>query len=613
MRKSGEKLMLHRTVSGIICILLLASMFSLAFDVQPAKSNGAMSFMSNQAVDSLAANISQYEQPPMHPLSLPWGDWNHYHNYSEIVNTLVYLNDTYPDIVDLFSIGKSWENRTIYCIKLTNESIAGPKPKLFFVGYHHAREPISAELPLYFVVDAAASFGTNVTITHMLNGSEIYIVVALNVDGLELIKKNDWQRKNAHPYDDDGDGRLDEDPPDDENGDGQIQDLIQWTGSYWTFVRWEGIDDDADGLFNEDWVGGVDLNRNYGYQWNATCDSGSPYPSAEDYRGPAPFSEPETQAIRDFALQHDFGYAVSFHSGAEVILCPWGYVNTPTPHDSLFKEVAADLSALVGAPYEQSAQMYTTSGVWDDWMYGNRSSFALTCEVYVNNSAWQYQPGPYQDSYWEGGILQAFNPDPSQIENVVKRWMPVFANVTERAILEVHDVAATNVVLQKPVVGQGYSLQINVTVTNQGISPETFNITLNATSNSSSLIIGVQTVSNLSRGEVRTLSYNWSDTGSLFGNYTISAVADTIQDETDTFDNTYVGSWVMVTIPGDVDGDFVDGHFDVGLYDAVKLLANYGAKEGSSEYDAVYDIDNDGRIYLYDAVILLGHYGDKYP
>ena len=79
-----------------------------------------------------------------------WEDWTHYHDYNEIVNTLLYLNSTYPNIVDVFSIGKSWQDRDIYCIRLTNESNTHPKPKVFFIGYHHARELISAELPLYF-------------------------------------------------------------------------------------------------------------------------------------------------------------------------------------------------------------------------------------------------------------------------------------------------------------------------------------------------------------------------------------------------------------------------------------------------------------------------------
>ncbi len=128
-------------------------------------------------------------------------DWTHYHNYSEVVSTLLYLNTTYPNIAQVFSIGKSWQNRTIYCIRLTNETNTSQKPEVLFVGYHHAREPISAELALYFAVDAATKYGVNQTITQMLNKSIIYIIVALNVDGFSLIRQNEWQRKNAHPFD----------------------------------------------------------------------------------------------------------------------------------------------------------------------------------------------------------------------------------------------------------------------------------------------------------------------------------------------------------------------------------------------------------------------------
>jgi len=71
---------------------------------------------------------------------LPWGNWSHYHNYTEIVDTLLYLNDSYPNIVDVFVIGQSWQNRDIYCIRLTNESNTNPKPQVFFVAtIMHAR------------------------------------------------------------------------------------------------------------------------------------------------------------------------------------------------------------------------------------------------------------------------------------------------------------------------------------------------------------------------------------------------------------------------------------------------------------------------------------------
>jgi hypothetical protein len=337
----------------------------------------------------------------------------------------------------LFAIGKSWQNRTIYCIRLTNEVDTCSKPEIFLVGYHHAREPITAELLLYFAVEVATNYGANSTVTHMLDHSEIYIVVALNVDGFDIVKQNEWQRKNAHPFDEDGDGRFDEDPPDDEDGDGYIEDLIQLKNSEWVFVRWEGVDDDGDGLLNEDWVGGVDLNRNYDYQWDAKCQSGSINPVDEDFRGSSPFSEPETQAIRDLALQNNFSYALSFHSGTGVVLHPWAYTNATTANDTTFREVAGNLSKLVGVPYEQSDRLYTCSGSWEDWMYGNRSVIALTCEIYKNDTAWQYEPGPQPNSQWEKGIFQFFNPDPSHIETVIQRWLPAITYVTNRAISEI--------------------------------------------------------------------------------------------------------------------------------------------------------------------------------
>jgi hypothetical protein len=226
-----------------------------------------------------------------------WTDWTHYHNYTEVVTALQQLNSSFPTLVDLFSIGRSWNNLDIYCVKLTNENLTHRKPQVLFVGYHHAREPITIEITLYFAIDAANNYSTNATIRNMLDNCEIYIIVALNADGIQARQANEWQRKNVHPFDEDNDTLMDEDPPDDEDGDGYIEDLYYWNGINYHFIRWEGLDDDHDGSYNEDWIGGVDLNRNYGYQWNASTYTGSPNPEDEDYRGPEPFSEPETQEI----------------------------------------------------------------------------------------------------------------------------------------------------------------------------------------------------------------------------------------------------------------------------------------------------------------------------
>jgi len=443
----------------------------------------------------------------------PWGDWKHYHNYTEIVNTLLFLNNSFPNIADVFSIGKSWQGRDIYCIKLTNETNIRPKPKLLFVGYHHARELISAELPLYFAVEAATKFGINETITHMLNYSEIYIIPALNVDGFNIVSQNEWQRKNVHPFDEDNDGLLDEDPPDDEDGDGYIEDLFYWDGTNYYFIRWEGIDDDGDGFYNEDWAGGVDLNRNYGYQWDAQCQSGSPNPWDEDYRGPEPFSELETQAIRDLALSHNFKYAISFHSGAECVVYPWGYTTEDPPDREKFEEIASEIAQLTSVWYSQSA-----SGLWDDWMYGNRSTFAFTCEIYTNQSAWQYEPGPEPNTWWEKGVFQFFNPHPSQIETVIQRWLPVFTYITNKAITEFqyHNIAVTNLTPLKTIVGQGNTININVTVENSCDFTEFFNVTLYANTTE----IGTKQITLTSLNST-TLTFTWDTTGFAKGNYTV--------------------------------------------------------------------------------------------
>ena len=362
-------------------------------------------------------------------------DWTHYHNYTEISETLLNLNVTYPAVVDLLPIGRSWQNRSIYCVRLTNEHTSDPKPKVLFVGYHHARERISAELPLYFVAYAAKNYGENATVRRLLDFAEIYVVVALNVDGFEVIEENEWHRKNLRPLDEDVDGLFDEDTPEDEDDDGSVEELVRWNGTEWVFVRHEGLDNDGDGLVNEDWMGGVDINRNYGYEWDASVQSGSQNQSAEDYRGPAPFSEPETRAIRDLALKHNFEFAISFHSGDVCIVYPWGYTESASPDEEAFREVGEELAQLVSCSLLRGGELYTTSGSWDDWMYGNRSALSFTCEIYGDSSAFEYEPCDVENCSWRRGLTRFFNPAESEIENTVWRWMPVFFSVTERAIM----------------------------------------------------------------------------------------------------------------------------------------------------------------------------------
>jgi len=580
-----------KTPFRIMLSLLLSGLFMSAFGNPSVRANSV--WLPTQ----IAAGADGCEIASLPPI-----DWAHYHNYTEMVTILLALNQTYPHIVDLFSIGKSWQSRDIYCVRLTNESDSKPKAEVFFVGYHHAREPITAELTLYFAVYAATNFGLNQTVTDLLNNSEIYLVVALNVDGFDLFAVNDWQRKNARPTDEDFDGRIDEDPPEDENGNGFIDQLIDYTDpGAPTFIRWEGIDNDGDSYYGEDWVGGVDLNRNYNHSWQL----GSTSPRSEIYKGPAPFSEPETQAIRDLVLAHNFTYAISFHSGAEMILYPWGNTYDPPPDEAEFIEISANLSAITGGTeYMQSSYLYYTYGVWDDWMYGVAGVLPFTCEIF-ENVTWGgvRESGPYPNTYWEGGLKYWFNPFPSGIESIVLRWLPTIFYMANRAIGEFHDVALSSIEASKTVVGEGFNVTFSIYVQNRGLVQETFNLTVYA--NTSVLATRTLTLASMTSA---TITVTWSTTGFAKGNYTIGAYATPVLGERKTGDNALIFGPVVVSLRGDVTGDGKVEGKDIAL-----IAKAFGTLVGQSGYVPNADVNDDGRIDGKDIAVASKNYGAHFP
>ncbi len=394
---------------------------------------------------------------------------------------------------------------------------------------------------------------------------------------------------------------IDEDPPEDEDDDGFIEQLINYTNpGYPEFIRWEGTDDDSDGKYAEDWVGGVDLNRNYDYAW----EGGSTNPRSEIYKGPSPFSEPETQAIRDFVLEHDFTYAISFHSGVELILYPWGHTYNPPPDEVKFIEIAQGLSSVTGGtPYQQASYLYFTHGVWDDWMYGVANVSALTCEIFYNET-WEgvAAPGPYSNTQWEGGLKYWFNPFPTGIETTILRWLPVFFYITNRAIDEViHNVAINDVVLYETVVTEGSIVEFNASVQNKGSFQETFNV--NAYYDAE--IIETREIS-LSSGASENLSLTWDTTGMAKDNYTISVYASPVLDETEMGDNVFY-SWVVITILGDINGDKT-----VNILDAIILARAFGTRPGHHGWNSSADLNRDRDVNILDAIILATHFGETW-
>jgi hypothetical protein len=168
------------------------------------------------------------------------------------------------------------------------------------------------------------------------------------------------------------------------------------------------------------------------------------------------------------------------------------------------------------------------------------------------------------------------------------------------------DIAVMNVTLSKTIIGQGFTLYVNVTVQNQGTYTETFDVTAYANTTE----IGTQTVT-LTSGNSTTITFTWNTTGFAKGNYTISAYAWPLRDETDVSDNNCTNGWTVVTIPGDV-----DGNFEVDIYDVTAICVCYDSKIGPPR-DPIYypncDLDGNGVIDIFDVTTACITYGQKYP
>ncbi|MHA2211931.1 MAG: M14 family zinc carboxypeptidase, partial [Candidatus Thorarchaeota archaeon] len=299
--------------------------------------------------------------------------------------------------------------KNLTSLRITNELYSGQKAKTLVVGQHHAREQITVEVALRFILYLLNAYGEDEAITEFVDTVEIFVIPTVNPDGLDVVVNggNHWLRKNLRPFDNDGDGLLDEDPIEDVDGDGHITgyDVYTKTGPggslEWQYDYFEGIDNDGDGLVNEDEIGLVDLNRNYAVGWGNDQESSSD-PLTQTYRGESAFSEPETTAFRDFALDHKFAMAYALHSGINTTFFPTAYSNNWV-EPSLYSAIVGDLRDILPPSFNeiytlteaQSSRIMTApGGFWGDWMYSTRDTpVPITFEIYHNGSV--EEPGAF--------------------------------------------------------------------------------------------------------------------------------------------------------------------------------------------------------------------------
>ena len=265
--------------------------------------------------------------------------------------------DDTQDVVapKLDTLGFSVQGRPIWGLRLAR-TVGGPdaRPAVFFNSLTHAREPEGMQALFYFIDDLLAKYGTDPTATYLLDHRVIYIVPVVNPDGYR-------HNQTTNP----GGGGL-------------------W--------RKNLRDNDNSGTVTSS--DGVDLNRNFGYQWGLNNIGSSGSMGSATYRGPSAFSEAETQAQRDIvvALQPRTGF--SFHTYSDLLLHAWGHTTTAPPDSSAFYEWNDDMSLGNGYLAGQAVRvLYAVNGEFNDWVYGDQT-------LKPRGFTWTPEVGGPNDGFW---------------------------------------------------------------------------------------------------------------------------------------------------------------------------------------------------------------------
>ncbi len=268
------------------------------------------------------------------------------------------LANTYPTLAEWLDIGNSWEKNSglggwdIWVLRLTNEAIGGDKPKLMIVTGLHAREYTPPELAMRFAEYLLNNYGVDPDVTWMLDSHEVHLVLHANPDGRIKAETGLLWRKNTN------------------------NNFCANTDSR-----------------------GVDLNRNFSFQWGC-CGGSSGTPCNYEYRGPSPASEPETQAIQNYvrslfpderpedlftpAPADKPGIFLDIHSYGKLILWPWGFTPGLPPNNAALVNLGYRFAFFNGYIPVQAIQLYPTDGATDDFAYGDVGVAAYTFELGTN-------------------------------------------------------------------------------------------------------------------------------------------------------------------------------------------------------------------------------------
>ncbi len=343
-----------------------------------------------------------------------------YHDYKASLEFMDHYVRTYPEICESFSIGKSYLGTEVKGVIITNRA-TGPhtaKSAYWADGNRHSSEVTGGEAVLYTIKYLCENYGTDPVVTDIVNNKVAYLIPKMNPDGSDLfLNSPESLRSTVRPYDTDGDGLMDEDPAEDLDGDGYSRQMRwqdpdgQWvlddsasngmrrkrdddTGPFYNMGA-EGIDNDKDGRYNEDGTGGLDLHRNFPFNWRPNPeDDATGRGRTQRGAGEYPLSEPEVRNIVIFLMQHpNINTVETYDTTVPMLLRPPSMGDDRLMHakdEAWYLEYDRVGSQITG--YERTGNVYRDYGGGNP-LFGHSPDFGY----FAYGVIW------YGDELWSGG------------------------------------------------------------------------------------------------------------------------------------------------------------------------------------------------------------------
>jgi hypothetical protein len=368
------------------------------------------------------------QQKAASPYSTPnhfkLGTMGGFFTYNELLLELDTMKMLYPNLITIkhpVGIQNTTEGRQQIYVKISdNPEMEESEPEILYSALTHAREPAGMQQMIFYMYYLLENYNTDPEIKYLVDNLEMYFVPCVNPDGYEY-------NYTTNPT----------------------------GGGMWRKNR----------LNNGDGSYGIDLNRNYGFNWGYDNVGSSPSTNADTYRGSSGFSEIETSMMKYFCEHRDFKMIIDYHCFSNVLITPWGYADLVSPDTAIYRPyctlMTSENNFIWGTPFQTIG--YNANGTSSDWFYGEQNTKPKIL-------AFSPEAGSPDDGFW---------PQITNIENICRSNMGMNLYLARLALryAKITDLTPTFIPSQNSFIKfnlkcLGLDVPADFTVSLSAISPE---------------------------------------------------------------------------------------------------------------------------------------------